>query len=215
MKSIVTVLVLSLLSPQVFAAKNKMSFSYKDTDVLKVIEDYSSASGQKFVVDAGVKGKVTVLNPEAISLEEAFNQLSMSLATNHLAISKQGDVMMVSEARSVQRNLIDVTTELPPLKPEKMHTWIINLKHISADEVNRQLRILTSRDGELVPFMPRNQLIITDWVSNLHRIGAMMAQIDRPGRGAGPVGTKAAKAANLRPAGTMQPSASPVVNEDN
>lgn len=214
MKSVAALLAFALLSPQVFAAKNKMSFSYKDTDVLKVIEDYSSASGQKFVVDAGVKGKVTVLNPDAISIEDAFNQLSMALATNRLAISKQGDVMVVGEARSVQRNLIDVTTELPPLKPEKMHTWVINLKYISADEVNRQLRILTSRDGELVPFMPRNQLIITDWVSNLHRIGAMLAQIDRPARGTGPTGPKSAKA-TLRPAGTTQPAASPAVNEEN
>src|SRR5262245_43111062 len=133
MKSAIVLLIVSLMSPFAFAAKGKMSFSYKDAEVLKVIEDYSSASGQKFVVDANVKGKVTVFNPNSISIDEAFNQLSMVLASNGLAISKQGDVMMISQARRIQRNLIDVTTDLPPLKPEKMHTWIINLKWVSAD----------------------------------------------------------------------------------
>jgi len=184
-------LILGLVSASAFAARNKMSFAYKDTDIIKVIEDYSQASGQKFVVGQDVKGKVTVFNPDSISLEEAFNQLSMVLATNRLAISKQGDVMMINESRSIQRNLIDVTTELPPLKPEKMHTWIINLKHVNADVLNRELRILTSRDGELVPFRARNQLIITDWVSNLHRIGAIITQLDKPAR----PGMKSAKKA--------------------
>lgn len=195
MKSTIAILILSMISMPTFAGRNKMSFSYKDTDVLKVIEDYSSASGQKFVIDAEVKGKVTVFNPDSVSIEEGFNQLSMVLASNGLAISKQGDTMMVSNARNIQRNLIDVTTELPPLKPEKMHTWIINLKHVSADEVNRQLRILTSRYGELVPFTPRNQLIVTDWVSNLYRISAIITNLDKPGKNGGdvPVRKTAAK----------------------
>jgi general secretion pathway protein D len=193
MKSTIAIIALALMATPAYAAKGKMSFSYKDADMVKVIEDYSSASGQKFVIDSDVKGKVTVLNPDSVTLEEAFNQLSMVLAANSLAISKQGDVMMVSQARRVQRNLIDVTTELPPLKPEKMHTWIINLKYVSAEEVNRQLRILTSRDGELVPFQPRNQLIITDWVSNLHRINAIISQLDKPARGGGGAKTAAAK----------------------
>lgn len=177
-----SVLMLALVGADAHAARSKMSFNYKDTDVLKVIEDYSEASGQKFVVDANVKGKVTAFNPNSLPIEEAFNQLSMVLATNGLAISKQGEVMMISHARNVQRNLIDVTTDLPPLKPEKMHTWIVNLKFVNADEVNRQVRILTSKDGELVPFQARNQLLITDWVSNLHRISAIISQIDKPAR---------------------------------
>lgn len=200
MKFWIAALVLGLVSVSAHAAKNKMSFSYKDAEILKVIEDYSQASGQKFVVDPVVKGKVTVFNPDSVTLDEAFNQLSSVLAINGLAISKQGDVMMIGNARHIQRNLLEVTTDLPALKPEKMHTWIINLKFISADEVNRQLRILTSKDGELVPFMPRNQLIVTDWVSNLHRISAIINQIDKPARGGMKTAKKAAPTTTEEPA---------------
>ncbi len=182
MKTWIAALVLSLISVSA-AAKGTMKFNYQNADIMDVIKDYSQASGQKFVVDPQVRGKVTVMNPESVSVEEGFNQLSMVLASNSLAISKQGDVMMISQARRIQRNLIEVGTELPALKPEKMYTWVINLKFISADEVNKQLRILTSSDGELVPFKERNQLIVTDWVSNLHRISALMAQLDKPARG--------------------------------
>ncbi len=73
-------------------------------------------------------------------------------------------------------------TELPSLKPEKMVTMIFHLKHARADDLNKQLRILASRDGELVPYSQTNQLIVTDWVSNLHRIAAIIKNIDQPAK---------------------------------
>lgn len=181
MKSLIASL-LVFTTTAVYAAKNDIRFNYKDTPIVEVIEDYSKLSGQKFIIDPQVKGQITIINPERISVEDAFHQLSMALAANGLAISKQGNTMLVSQARMIQRNLIEVTTELPNLKPEKMHTWIINLKHANADQVNRQLRILSSRDGELVPYTATNQIIVTDWVSNLHRIASIIKELDRPSR---------------------------------
>jgi general secretion pathway protein D len=145
-----------------------------------VLKEYSKWTGQKFVVDPAVKAKVTILSPQPVARDEAFNLLSSAMASNGFAISKQGDTMYVSSARNIQRNLLEVTTELPSLKPERMVTWVINLKYVKADEVNKQLRILTSRDGELVPFTDRNQLIVTDWSSNLHRIGQIVSKTDIP-----------------------------------
>jgi hypothetical protein len=37
---------------------------------------------------------------------------------------------------------------------------VINLKYVSADEVNKQLRILNSKDGELVAYTHTNQLVM-------------------------------------------------------
>lgn len=175
-------------------AKN-IPFAYKNEDIIKVIDDYSKASGQKFIIDPAVHGKVTIINKGPISVAEAFNQLSSALAVNSLAISTQEDMMVVAQARSIQRNLIDVGNDLPPLKPERMFTWVIKLKSASAEEVNKQLRILSSRDGELVPYAHTNQIIVTDWVSNLYRISKLVKQIDDPAnavaRPAAPVPTEA------------------------
>ena len=157
-----------------------IAFSYRNEDIVKVIDDYSKASGQKFIIDPAVHGRVTIINKGPISISEAFNQMSTALAVNSLGISTQEDMMVVAPARSIQRNLIDVGNELPPLKPERMYTWVINLKSAQADDVNRQLRILCSRDGELVPYPQTNQVIVTDWVSNLYRVAKLIKQIDDP-----------------------------------
>jgi type II secretory pathway component GspD/PulD (secretin) len=162
------------------ANERTLNFNYKDTDVNKVIADYAKASGQRFLVDPSTKGKISILNQTPVTLNEAYNQLSSALAVNGLAISVQGDMRVVSPARSVQRGLIEVTTQMPELKPERMVTWAISLKHISADDINKQLRILSSKDGELVPFSATNQIIVTDWTSNLHRIAKIIETVDQP-----------------------------------
>ncbi len=159
----------------------QIKFNYSKSEISSVIADYAKASGQRFIWDETLKGRVTMLNPGKISLDEAFAQLSIALANSGYGISKQGEVMIVQPARSIQRNFIDVGTTLPPLRPERMFTYIIDLKHADAEKINREIRILTSKDGELVPVLMTNQILITDWVSNLHRIQKIIEAVDRPG----------------------------------
>lgn len=171
---------LSALTFSVFATEKTIDFSFRDVEVTDAIKKYASASGQKFIVDPMVRGKITVMNPGPVTISEAFNQLSSALALSGLAISHQDDNFIVNSARNTQRSLIEVSSELPALKPERMYTWVINLKNVKAEDVNKQLRILPSKDGELVAFQPRNQILVTDWVSNLHRIAKIVGEVDKP-----------------------------------
>lgn len=161
-------------------AADKMKMHFNNEDLIKVIESYSKASGQKFVIDPGVRGRITIFIQEPISLEESFNHLSSALAINGYAISKQGDTMIIKSARNIQRDLIEVSTERPSLKPERMYTWIYNVKNVPAGNINRDLRILPSKDGEMSVNTNSNQIVITDWTSNLNRIADIMKEVDKP-----------------------------------
>lgn len=156
------------------------AFQFRNAEMVDVIQSYSKVTGQKFVIDGGIHGKVTIMNPRKVTSEEAFNLLSLALASASVAISVQGDTMLVMQARQIQRNMIPVVTELPAAKPERMVAWVVDMQNIDADEVNRQLRLLTSKDGEVMSF-GRNKLIIQDFISNLYRVHDIIAQIDKPG----------------------------------
>jgi type II secretory pathway component GspD/PulD (secretin) len=162
------------------ASTGTVPFQFKNSDLLDVLQAYTKISGQKFVVDPSVHGKVTILSSHPVTIEEAFNLLSSSLATNQTAISVQGDTMLVASARNMLHGYLPVVSELPAMKPERMVTWVIELHNVSADQVNRRLRILPSRDGELVP-IGRNRILISDWISNLYKIRDLMATLDQPG----------------------------------
>jgi general secretion pathway protein D len=174
-----TLLLISLLlSASSFAANVK--FSFQNEDVAKVVETYSKLTGQKFVLDSSVRGKISIFGADNVTTEEAFNLLSSGLATNGYAISKQEDTMIIKSARNIQRDLIETTTSLPALKPERMVTYIYTFKNIPATTINRDLRILTSKDGECSVYARQNQIIMTDWASNIQRVDDLFKQIDRP-----------------------------------
>lgn len=172
-------LVLVFFSLSFARAEEKMKLYFNNEELTKVIEIYSKASGQKFVIDPSVRGKISIFIQEPVSIEEAFNQLSSALAVNGFGISKQGDTMVIKSARNIQRDLIEVSTEKPSLKPERMYTWIYTAKNVPVATFNRDLRILTSKDGEMSLLENTNQLIFTDWVSNLSRISEILNQLDK------------------------------------
>jgi type II secretory pathway component GspD/PulD (secretin) len=165
------------------SANDKIKMYFNNEELTQIIEVYSKASGQKFVVDPSVRGKISIFIQEPIAVEEAFSQLSSALAINGFAISKQGDTMIIKSARNIQRDLIEVSSEKPTLKPERMYTWVYKAKFIPVEDINRDLRILPSKDGELSVNTHNNQLIITDWVSNLHRVSDILKELDRPAEG--------------------------------
>lgn len=173
------VLLLTLTSLTTFA-EEKIKFNANNEEITTVIKNYSVASGQKFILDATVRGKISIFNQGDITLEDAFNQLSAALATNGFAISKQGDLYVIKSARSTQRDYIDVSSTVPSMNPVRMHTWVVNLKNIAASDVLREVRMLTSSFGEMSTHEKNNQLIITDWTTNLNRIAEILKQIDKP-----------------------------------
>lgn len=160
-------------------ASEKIMFSFKDGEITKAIEIYAQASKKQFIVDSTVRGKITILNPAEITIEEAYEQLSEALAINGFAIIKQGETLTVRNARSAQRDNIPVSTELPSAKPQRMATWVVNLKNIAANDVIN-IRLLTSSYGEMSVNHEKNQLIISDWTSNLQRISEVIKQADIP-----------------------------------
>ena len=146
---------LSLLCTALLFSLNARSadlkFTFANEDINKMIESYSLATGQRFVVDPSVRGRATILGADAVSKEEAFNLLSESLAINGFAIRSDGETMVVQPARTVARSGMEVSTTTPAAKPERMVTYVVALKYITADEVNRNLRFLPSKDGEMSP----------------------------------------------------------------
>lgn len=159
-------------------SQNKTNFHFVNEEITKVLEVYTNVSSQKMIIDSTVRGKITILNPVQITADEAFNQLSEALAVNGFGIVKNGDIMTVKNARSVQRDNIETSSTLPTAKPQRMATWVVTLRNVSADELMKELRLFTSSYGEMSFVGRTNQLVITDWTSNLQRVAAMIKEVD-------------------------------------
>lgn len=177
--------VLAFFFTLAWANEKTYEFSFKDKELTDIVKTYSEFSGKKFVFDGSVRGKASILNPGKVTEAKAFDLLSMALASNGFAVvqpksEQRADTFWILPARNVQRSDVQIYTSTPPQAPERIVTLVFTPKYLSAVNLNRDLRILPSKDGEMVVIGDKNQLIITDFSSNIVRVHALLTELDKP-----------------------------------
>lgn len=181
----IAVLAFTFFAALAWASDKTYDFSFKNKELTDIVKAYSEISGKKFVFDSSFRGKATILNPSKVTQEKAFDLMSMALASNGFAIiqpksEKRQDTYWIMSARNVQRSDLQVYTTVPPQAPERMVTFVFTPKYLSVDSINKNIRILPSKDGEMVPVPEKNQLVISDFSSNIVRISELLTELDKP-----------------------------------
>jgi len=156
------------------------NFKFKNSDIIKVIEKMGSLAGINYIVDPGVKGKITITQNSKITLRDAHSAFLRALSINGYTTIDSGNHTVILAARNAQRDNLPVYVNDLPNDEDRMVTIIYKLKNISADEVNRNLRIIPSKDGEMVPYPPQNAIILSDFASNIRRMITILKQLDLP-----------------------------------
>lgn len=157
------------------------SFDFPNADIQDIVKAISELTGKNFIIDQGLRGKITIIAPSKITVAEAYKAFLSALAINGYAIVPYGKFLKIRSARNAQRDSIETYSGAYYPNSDQMITRIIHLKHISAEVLNRDLRILTSKDGEMSMYSPTNSIIISDYGSNIDRVMKIIAQLDVPG----------------------------------
>lgn len=157
------------------------SFDFPNVEITDIIKAISELTGKNFIIDPGVRGKITIIAPSKISVAEAYKAFLSALAINGFTVVPSGSFLKVKSARNAQRDNIETFSGAYYPNSDQMITRIIHLKHISAAQVNRDLRILPSKDGEMNIYEPTNSIIISDYGSNIDRVMKIINQLDVPG----------------------------------
>lgn len=157
------------------------SFDFPNVEITDVIKAISELTGKNFIIDSTVRGKITIIAPSKITVAEAYKAFLSSLAINGFTVVPSGGFLKIRNARSAQRDNIDTYSGSYYPNSDQMITKIIHLKHIQAETVQQQLRLLTSSYGEMSAYTQTNSLIISDFGANIDRVMKIINQLDVPG----------------------------------
>lgn len=157
------------------------SFDFPNADIADIVKAISELTGRNFILDPGVRGKVTIIAPSKITVAEAYKMFLSSLAIHGYAIVSSDGYYKIRPARAAQRDSIETYSGSYYPSADQMITKIIHLKYISADEVLKQFRNITTKDGDINAYAPTNSIIISDYGSNVDRIVKIINQLDVPG----------------------------------
>lgn len=157
------------------------SFDYPNAEISDIVKAISELTGKNFIVEPSVRGKITIIAPTPITVAEAYKAFLSALAINGFTVVPSGKFLKIRQARSAAKDSMEIYSGAYTPNTDQMITRIIHLKHISAEEVNKQLRNITSKDGDLLIYSPTNSLILSDYGSNIERVLKIISQLDVPG----------------------------------
>jgi general secretion pathway protein D len=158
-----------------------ITMDFQEADLNVVIKFMGELTGKNFLVNEGVRGKVTIISPKKITVREAYKIFESVLEMNgYTAVPGDDAIKIIPSAVARQSGLeIREGKEAKDVTPEdRMITQVIPLEYASADEVRNLFASSVSKEGMIISYKPTNHLIITDRASNIHRLLLIIEQID-------------------------------------
>jgi general secretion pathway protein D len=166
------------------AGDQLVTMDFNNVDIGLFIKFMSELTGTNFVVDPNVKGKVTIISPARISLDEAYRVFESVLEVNGFTTVKSGEIVKILSAPEARTRNIQTLLEQEKATPEdRVVTQIIPLKNADPEEIKRLFTPLVSKNSVILGYAPANTIIVTDVQSNIQRLMKILKQIDQPGAG--------------------------------
>lgn len=186
-------LVLSALTAMNASAQNAretsvserfVSIDFNNVDINVFIKFISELTTKNFVVDQRVKGKVTIISPAKISIQEAYKVFESVLEVHGFTTVKAGEIIKIVPSPDARSKNIETRLKEEADSPEdKVVTQLISLKYASPEEIKRLFAPLISKNSVILAYPPTNMLIVTDVYSNIKRLLRILSAIDVSGMG--------------------------------
>lgn len=157
-------------------AIEKIKFNFKNKALVDVVEFYSKKSNTSFLMTEKTDSKVSIFNPEKITLDEALAQIARLLKQDGYSLVKMNETLSIVKAKNAQRDNIPVYQQLPERIYDHIATLVVSLPKNRAKKILKEFPILLSKDGEIQAF--ENKLYITDFYSNLLRVEKLLKDVN-------------------------------------
>jgi len=161
-----------------------VTIDFDNVDITLFIKFISELTGKNFIIDREVKGKVTIISPTKISIDEAYKVFESVLEVHGFTTVPAGSVIKIVRAVEARSKSIETRLREEAAAPEdRVVTQLIPLDYANPDELSKLFRPLISKNSVIVSYGPTRMLIVTDVQSNIKRLLGIVKAIDVEGIG--------------------------------
>lgn len=163
---------------------SQVTLDFKDVELTDLIQTISEMTGKNFIYDDTVKGKVTIVSPRGMSMNEAYQVFLSVLNVKGYAIVPIGKANKIVRNQEAKENSLPTGAEATSSGAEQYVTRLVPLRYIDATTLATSvLAPLVPKSSSVVPYPPSNTLIITDSGANIERLLKIIAELDVPSTG--------------------------------
>lgn len=166
------------------ASKEGISLDFKNVELPDLIKTISKLTDKNFVYDETVRGKVTLISPRRVTIDEAYQVFLAILNIKGYTVVSSGGVntiVSIKEAKSSSVGSLSVGGM--ESSGDDYVTRLFPLQYINAaDILTPMLMTLVPKSGSVVAYRQTNTLIVTDRSRNIEKLAEIIRQLDVPDR---------------------------------
>lgn len=162
------------------AEPQRVSLDFNDVELPVVIDTISRMTGFNFIYDDRVRGRVTIVSPTMVTVDQAFAVFESVLKVKGFSlVLGPGDTYKIIPIRDVKESSIDtIKDDRASRNRDRFVTRLVPLRYIDAEGITETIKPLISKEASLVAYSPTNTIIVTDSESNIRRLLSILDAID-------------------------------------
>ncbi len=157
-----------------------VQMDFQDQELKIVIDTIARATKKNFIYDDRVRGRVTIVSPSEMPVDQAYAVFESVLQVKGFTIVETpGGALKIIPLRDAKETSVEtVASSRPPPNRDRFVTRLIPLRYIDADSIVNTLKPLVSKDAAMAAYAPTNTVILTESASNIRRLIAILESID-------------------------------------
>ncbi|HEX2872274.1 MAG TPA: type II secretion system secretin GspD [Polyangiaceae bacterium] len=162
-----------------------VKFNLQDADLAELVNHISGLTGKRFIYGAKVRQvKATVVSPEPVTLEEAYQAFLSILEANGMTVVPHGRFLKIVDSGGVVTQPTPIISRGEPVADaDRYVTRLYRLQAVSTDEAVALVTKFKSKDGDVSAYSPGRLLIITDTGTQVRRMIRILEEVDVGGSG--------------------------------
>jgi general secretion pathway protein D len=165
-------LILSLSFVAEAMAADMVKINFRDADIRSVIESVAEITGESFVLDPRVKGKVTIISPETIDKSLLYEAILSAIQVQGYQAVRDGAVTRVLP--------FNQSFNLAGGGQSELVTEILKVRFVQAATLIPVLKPLMSNGARVQAYNQSNYLVVSDIRSNVERLKMLLNELDDP-----------------------------------
>jgi general secretion pathway protein D len=162
------------------AEEGRISLDFRDVELVELIKTISELTGKNFLYDETVKGKVTIISPETMTLDETYRLFLTVLNIKGYTLVPSGKVNKIIQIKNAKQENLPIFSERG-IASDQFITRMVRLKHLDVEEIaSSVLEPLMPTTGNIIAYPPTNMLIMTETAATIERLVRIVEQLDQP-----------------------------------
>ncbi len=163
------------------ADKERITLDFKDVELTDLINTVSELTGKNFLYDESVRGKVTIVSPETMTLDETYQLFLTVLNVKGYTIVPSGKVNKIVSTKTARQEGLPVYSNGRSNSSDQFITRMVRLEYLDVDTVaTAVLAPLMPATGNIITYAPTNTLILTETAATIDRMVTILQKLDKP-----------------------------------